>query len=162
MKLVSQNQVPELNSSWKILVIWYKISLLINIQQKPHHIWKTDLYAYCIHSFFYKKLSSETSTQFLSVLSTQFLSGFLSGRDLRNFYTKTRTFSENHTSVSYAFRIWVLGFLILKKFEYWFLINGFLIEKNVYSDQHCVCAQDVNSRWLWTNLFIFRHDKLSY
>ena len=63
------------------------------------------------HIFFYKKLSSETSTQFLSVLSTQFLSGFLSGRDLRNFYTKTRTFSENHTSVSYAFRIWVLGFL---------------------------------------------------
>ena len=38
--------------------------------------------------FFYKKLSSEMSTQFLSVSSTQFLSSFLFQRDLRHSLTK--------------------------------------------------------------------------
>ena len=46
------------------------------------------------HFFFYKKLSSEMSTQFLSVSSTQFLRGFLSERDLRHFCTKTQIFLE--------------------------------------------------------------------
>ena len=35
--------------------------------------------------FFYKKLSSEMSTQFLSVSSTQFLRSFSSERDLCHF-----------------------------------------------------------------------------
>ena len=39
-------------------------------------------------SFFYKKLSSEMITQFISVSSTQFLRGFLSERDLRQFFNK--------------------------------------------------------------------------
>ena len=42
-----------------------------------------------LHRFFYKKLSSEMSTQFLSVSRTRFLRGFLSERDLRQICTET-------------------------------------------------------------------------
>ena len=47
-----------------------------------------------LHIWFYKTLSSEMSTQFLSVLSTRFLRGFLTERDLRHFCTETRSFLE--------------------------------------------------------------------
>ena len=64
-----------------------------------------------IHTFFYKKLSSEMSTQFLSVLSTQFIRGFLSERDLRHFWTKMRGFLEK----------WLASFLCTWNMSTWFL-----------------------------------------
>ena len=115
-----------------------------------------------VHIFlFIRNLALKWVFSFLAFRVLSFLAVSYPGA-INTLIRKHGVSKKKHTVVSYALKIWVLGFLILKKFEYWFLINGFLIEKNVYSDQHCVCAQDVNSRWLWTNLFIFRHDKLSY
>ena len=56
------------------------------------------------YTVFYKKLSSETSTQFLSVLSTLFLGGFLSGCDKRIFLY------ENVEFLMHLESAWVLGF----------------------------------------------------
>ena len=79
--------------------------------------------------------------------STQFLCGFLSERDWCDFRAKIWSFSEKSLDsfLCYELGTWVLGFLTLKKFEYWFLIKRFLTKKT------CVCL-----------LQVFRafHDKL--
>ena len=72
------------------------------------------------------------STQFLSVSSNHFLCSFLSEHDLRYFWTNMRRFLEKWLANFLCIRTWVLGFLILKIFEYWFLINWFLIKKDMY------------------------------
>ena len=95
------------------------------------------------HIFCYK-LSSEISTQFLSVSSTQFLRGFLSERDSpgdsRHFCTKTQSFLEKWLNSFLCTWNMSTRFLNSKKIEYWFLIKRFLIEKNVYSP---------GNKWMW-------------
>ena len=80
------------------------------------------------------------STRFLRFLSTRFLSGFLlAGKtpNFRNFSPISSAFFvvfDNFALKSFlTLKIWVLSFLSLEKFEYWFLINGFLIKKTVYN-----------------------------
>ena len=85
--------------------------------------------------FFIRNLAPKRVLGFLwksPFLSTRFLSDFLFACKTRNFLAKKLISLKNCSSVSYEVEIWVLGFSSLKKFEYWFLIKRFLIEKNVY------------------------------
>ena len=67
------------------------------------------------------------STQFLSVSSTRFLRGFLSERDLRHFYTETRSFLEKRLDSFLS--TWNMSTQFLnseKKLSTGFLQSGFL------------------------------------
>ena len=84
--------------------------------------------------FFYKKLSSEMSTQFLSVLSTRFLRGFLTERDLRHFCTETRSFLEK--SLDSFLRTWNMSTRFLNSEKIWVLVSYKAVS---YKKKMCIC-----------------------
>ena len=61
------------------------------------------------------------STQFLSVLSTRFLRGFLTERDLRHFCTETRSFLEK--SLDSFLCTWNMSTRFLNSEKIWVLVS---------------------------------------
>ena len=116
------------SSRWEMQLNWLRTGVYLKCMASHNYV-VCSTYT----CFFIRNLAPETSTQFLMKMaffeysvSSRFL---IRARFARFSCKKYEVSRKNRLTVSYALGTWVLGFLTVKKFEYWFLIKRFLIKK---------------------------------